>query len=542
MRRLYLLILIFCFTQTITSQNPDNFSPNDFFKYEDYNRALIGYLKLLDENKDDIDNNIKVGYCYLKVNGDKTKAIPHFEYVINKGNYEEDVLLYLGMAYMYDYNFDKAIKLFRNYLDITNSTSDPMVRKLIENCENAKVLVKKPLNVTFYNLGDKINSPFPDYYPFLVNDEDKLYFTTSRVNNAQKIKSSEGFYTSDIYFSNVTFGEFGKAKSIGPAVNTAQDEQCVYVTPDGKNMIIYIDNLTFLGDLFISSLKGRARYFPKPTIFHEPVNSKKMEKDGCITVDGNTLFISSNREEGFGQQDLYKLNKLPNGEWGIPINLGSIINTEYNEAFPIFDENTQTLYFSSEGHFNMGGYDIFKSKYDASTETFSTPINIGYPINTPENNIGFNISENGRSAYISAVRKEGLGDLDLYKVVFNEIEEKLSIIKGVVTSDDSLNVELNILVTLMNDSSEIESKEINAFKNGKFIFAVTPGKYTIKITGDRFEESKLVVNVYDKSSYIFDIEKEIIIHKKPEPIKPKISIPFDSLKTKKEIDNTLNKN
>lgn len=534
MSKIYSVIVILLFIglpKSLVSQNMSNVTAEDYFTYGDYNRSLIEYLKEYKNNKEDTEICTNIGYCYLKTNGDKSKSIPFLEYVYSQEKYDDEILLYLGMAYMYNYEFDKAIQFFKDFKNVAPSSDQLFVSHQIVNCGYAKALIKKPIDVTFVNLGKKVNSKYPDYYPFITRKQDKLYFTSSRITNARKIKSSEGYFTADIYFSKDRIGSWGKPKSVGPVINTEEDEQCVSITADGRNMIIYVDNLNVHGDLFISSIVGRSRYFPKAKQLNEPINLKSIEQNGFVTADGNTLLFSSDRAGGFGGLDLYKSKRLPDGEWGTPINIGPNINSAYDESFPVLDETNKILYFSSEGHTNMGGFDVFKAKYNPSTLEFGQPSNIGYPINTPEDNIGFSITEDGRHGYIGAVRKEGYGDLDIYKIVFNKTESKLTVIKGIINTDDSLNIRINAIATLFdaNTNELLDELVIDSF-SGKFIFAVTTGKYKIAIESDGFFDSEEIITVLDKSSYKFKIEKYILLNKKPTPqVAPNVATPLDSL-------------
>lgn len=516
MIKTYYIIIVFIASVVFSSYGQittTGMSADDFFGYEDYNRALAEYLKLYVDNKEDVKINLRIAYCYLQVNDDRSKAIPFLLFVYNKGGYDKELLLDLGLAYTYCYKFDEALKYFNDYRSKVSSKNYELVDHYIENCESAKVLLKNPVNVTFENLGKEINSKFPDYYPFVTQDEGTFYFTSRREGNARKIKSWQGYFTADIYFSKVQNGQWTKVKNLGPLINSAEDEECVGITPDGKNMIIYMDNLTISGDLFISSI-AKNKTFPKPIPFHEPVNTKDLELEGCMTQDGNVLFVSSDRPGGMGDMDIYMFKKLPNGEWGLPMNLGPNINTKYKEAFPVYDEQNQVLYFSSEGHTNMGGSDVFKSKYDPATHTFLPAENMGYPINTPEDNMQFTLAGNKRDGYISAVRKEGFGDLDIYKVIFNDVENRISVIKGKVSTDDTLHKDINVMISLLDEKTneEIDSKNVNP-KTGKYIFAVEPGKYILQIKSSGYEDNKQTITVFDKSEYIFEIEKNILLQK-----------------------------
>lgn len=516
------LLLFLVINSDCAAQNPkDKLSPKEYFNVFDYNRALEGYLAIWHDHQSDVEINTNIAICYLSVNDDRSKALPYLHYIQKKDPANEEITFMLGQAYLYGYKFDEALKYFNAFRSKTNPKNYEMADLFISYCSNAKEIIQHPLNITFENLGKAVNSKYPDYYPYVMQSEGVLYFTSRREGNTGNMTSAQGFFTSDIYYSNVTNGQFTKAKSMGTFINTAEDEECVYITPDGKNMIIYQDNikLNVSGDLFLSSA-GKGKTFPKPVPFTEPVNTLDLELEGCISSDLNTLIISSDRKGGLGETDLYMLKKLPNGEWATPVNLGTNINTKYREAFPVYDEKNLTLYFASEGLKSMGGFDIFKSVYDSTAKSFGPAVNIGYPINTPMDDMEFTFAGNKRDGYISAVRPEGYGDLDLYKVTFNEVEIRQTILKGNVTTEDSL-LNLTATVTLINpkDNSEIGVKDIDG-QNNKFIFLLVPGKYTIKVTAENYEDFKEDITIYDKSDYSMERIKNIVL-KRPEHLKDK---------------------
>ncbi len=524
MRKLVLTSIVFLISVVYhysIAQTAEKLSAKDYLAEQDYNSALAEYLKLYKSKKDDPEINFNIGFCYLFINDDKAKALPYFESVYKKGGYKDELILYMGMANMYGYKFDEAIKFFNDYRVKVGSKKYEQIDHLIENCESAKVLVKKPVNVTFENLGKEINSKFPDYYPFVTEDHSTLYYTTRREGRSLKLKSWQGYFTSDIYFSKVTAGQWTKSKSIGPIINTVEDEQCVYVSPDGKKMIVYMDNETATGDLFMTSMVGKSKTFAKPAPFPDPINTNNLEFEACITIDGGMLIISSDRPGGLGETDLYMFKKLPSGVWGVPVNMGANVNTQYKESFPVFDEKNNVLYFASEGHASMGASDIFKSKYDLETQTFGPAINMGYPINTPEENLEFTLAENKRDGYISAVRKEGFGDLDIYKVTFNEVESQMSVIKGIISTTDTSKKDIDASVSIIDEKTKeiLEEKKANV-KNGKYIFSVNPGKYTVMVSSPGYENFKETINVFDKSDYVFEIEKNIQLLKPGESSPP----------------------
>jgi len=521
MKQKYVIILLLIFAcnlgyaQGKKTPNGPKKAARSFLGYEDYNRALVELLKIYKGNRYDAQLNLNLGICYLNVNDDRSKAIPYLEYVLSTQVYKNEVLLYTGLAYQYHYEFDKAITYFNKFREKASPEDIAMVDHYVENCENAKELIKKPVNVSFQNLGKEVNTKAPDYYPFVSADESTLYFTTRRSATVGKVESDNGYYTSDVFVSKVEKGEWTKGKNAGNLINTEEDEECVYLTPSGKTLMIYMDHEADLDELYISTIAGKKQTLPEPTVLGGPVNKKNFfDLEACITEDENMLIIASDRPGGFGGCDLYQIKKLPNGKWGDPFNLGPEINTKYDENFPVLDEKNNILYFSSQGHTGMGGYDIYKSKFSFETRSYGPPINIGYPINTPEDNMQITLAKNKRDAYISAYRKEGFGDLDIYKVTFNDIENSLSVIKGIVSNGDTTHQDIEAIISITDKKTneEIDSKDVNP-QTGKYIFAVEPGKYILKITSPGFKESVQDINVYDKSNYIFEIEKNILLEK-----------------------------
>lgn len=490
----------------------------DFIKYEDYVRGLDFYKKLYKNNKDDNDINYYMGLCYLNINTDKTQAIPYLEHVKKTNpNYKGNLQLLLGRAFMYAYKFDEAINFLNEYRKTCNSKEYKYVDRLIANCDDAKILIKSPVNVTFQNLGKLINTNFPDYYPFVVEEEGIMYYTSRRNTNTGNILTWQGYYSSDIYFSKVTNGEWTKAKNIGPAINTQEDEQCVHVSADGKTMLVYKDDAInkISGDLFITKI-GKTKKFDKPENIGMPVNSEKSnELEGYLYIDEQTIIIASDKEGTTGEMDLFMHKKLPNGMWGAAINLGPNVNTEFNEAFPLYDETNKVLYFASEGHINMGGYDIFKSVYDEKKGEFGPATNMGYPINTPEDNMEFTLMPNKRDGYTSAVRPEGYGDLDIYRVIFNEVAPRPTVLNGYILTGDSIKTDIDAEITLFDITAkkEIDSKKVNR-KTGRYIFSVEPGKkYTLKIKSPGYADITEDISIFDKSDYVFEREKNFTLVK-----------------------------
>lgn len=517
-----LLLCIFIY-RPVGAQGSDGIMADEMFAGGNYIQALDEYLKLEKKINDDPELKHRIGTCYLNINNDKTKALPYLEYCFKSGQFRNDLLLELGKAYQYAYKFSEAENYYNKYRAKASSKEYPLIDHYIETCENAKEVMKKPVNVTFENLGKEINSNGAEYYPFVTADQSTLYFTARREENTGKMRGFNGYYTSDVYSSTVKTGAWTKAKKMVPTVNTAQDEQCVGISPDGKNIIIYMENLENPGDL-IHAEYSKAKTFGRPVPFNPPINSDKSEFEGCYGSNSDIIYFTSNRKGGVGESDIYVSRRLPTGEWGIPKNLGPNINTIYKESFPVVSEDGKTLYFSSQGHTNMGGYDIFKSKWNEAAQNWETPVNIGYPINTTDDDMMFSLSGNGRDGYISAVRKEGFGDLDIYKIIFNDAEKPLTVIVGKVLSPDSTKKKIvaRIIITDLKTNDILDDKNVNNL-TGKYIFIVEPGKYKVEIESKGYSNITEDVMIYDKSDFVSVFHKNFILvtegAKKPEEAK-----------------------
>ncbi len=195
----------------------------------------------------------------------------------------------------------------------------------------------------------------------------------------------------------------------------------------------------FNSDIYMSTF-ARGVWSPSRPLGRN-INTRFWESYGSITDDGKELYFASNRKGGVGNMDIYVSHKQPNGEWGEPKCLGKNINTELNEDCPVISPDGKILFFSSQGHQTMGGFDIFYSKR-LSGDEWSEPVNLGYPINTTDDDLYFAPEENGHYFYLSRNEKGGLGESDIYRFeLLPDAQNKLALlyeIKEVKVPQDSL--------------------------------------------------------------------------------------------------------
>jgi hypothetical protein len=495
------------FSQT-TVKDADNFLYTGVF--ED---ALEIYLAVIDEEPENMAVNYKIAVCYLNTNLDKTLAVSYLEKFVTQEEYDNNANYLLGRAYGYASMFEDAEKKFYEYLSTGGGTasSGAETQKQIEYCQNAKELMKYPVDVTFENLGDAINSNLPDYFPFVPVDESYLIFNTARDDGS--ISYEDGTFASNVYISKVVDGKFTTAIPLGENINDNEvNEEIVGLSADGNTMLIFKEDKNGNGNLFITSREGGV--FEVPVKLEETINSKNHEISATISADGNTIIFASDRNKGHGGTDLYVSKKLPIGGWGPPQNIGELVNTEFDEDFPNLSPDGKTLYFSSKGHVSMGGYDIFKAEWNGATKHYENVRSIGYPINTPYDDMNFRVSDNGRYGYLAAMRPEGKGDVDIYRVTFNKVEPKFTAIVGHIKTDDPANRGEDAFLSITdNQTGDIVGDYLPTLRNMKYVMILPPGEYNLYIEAEGFHPISEDISILDKISFQSEILRDFTLKK-----------------------------
>lgn len=485
----------------------------ELFKSGNFEGALDEYLVLINKEPGNNKFNYRIGVCYLNTDIDKGKAISYLDKI--KDDPEEPETKYLlGRAYQYSYKFDQAIEWLTKYRQESKGSSENRkdAEMQIQYCINAKELMKFPLNVSFENLGKNINSEYPDYFPFVPADESFLIFNTKRPESGGW-QNPDGSWGANIFFSKVKDGQFTKAKPLGRVINsTYGDEEAVGLSSSGDFLLVYFNNMQGSGDIYISKA-DKSRNFKEPIMLDEEINSMRgQEIAASITGDGNTIFFASTRPGGYGGSDIYRCKRLPNGSWGPAQNLGEGVNTAQNEDFPNISPDGNFIFFSSMGHTSMGGYDIFVAKFDEEKNTFTGAKNVGYPINTPEDDMNFRVSSTGKYGYLSARKKDGFGDMDIYRINFLDVDPEYTVLTGKVISAsssqplDSTHVFISVVDATTGD--EYGSYLPNP-STGRFVIILPPGKFRINTEIPGYQPFSELVTILDKSSYKPLIERNI---------------------------------
>jgi len=381
------------------------------------------YTQAADFDPNNIEANYMAGRTFLETNF-KSKATEYLLRVNNQDpDYKFDLLYMIGQSLQYGLKFDEAIQYYNMYLDRLkrqpNARGEDYVppeevdRRIFE-CKNGKEYYSHPGNYRLENAGGLINSEWDDFSPVLNADETMMVFTTKRQDgNLNQNVGDDLFYFEDIFISSKQDGKWLLAENIGPVINHEYHDSNLALSADGKELYIFRDVNN--GDVYYSEYRPDGSW-SKPVALDPPINSSFTENSFSVSPDGSLAVFSSNRPGSLGGLDIYYATRDRKGNWGAARNLGATINTPYDEDGPFIDYDGKSLYFSSKGHKGMGGFDIYKSAYDSATQTWGEPINLGYPINTPDNDVFFVSTPDGERGWYSSAREDGLGFTDIYQV------------------------------------------------------------------------------------------------------------------------------
>ncbi|MFT6997179.1 MAG: tetratricopeptide (TPR) repeat protein [Cryomorphaceae bacterium] len=420
---------------------------------------------------------------------------------------------YLGKAYHLNYNLDKAKLYYEKFTEVAPSKhflfADAVLG--VQQVGHAKVITAAPVPFNITNLGDTINSPYPDYSPVISIDENSIFYTSRRLrtdsSNLSILDRNTGGYYDDIYVSykdRKGNWQIPELLNINSDIHTAT----MNVAPNGQTLYIYRDEEG--GSIFESSLVGET--WTTPVKLPTPINSSAWETHLAATVDGETVYFVSDRKGGFGGRDIWRSKKLPNDTWSEAYNMGASLNTQYEEDAVFISPDENTLYFSSQGHTSIGGFDVFSSKKDAEGN-WGEPENIGYPINTADDDVFFVTSADGKRAYFSSFRKAGYGEKDIYLLDLPEPQEvKLALLKGVIIPAPGDELPKDISVAVTNKETMETSFYTPRARDGNFVAILPPCfDYNVEYFIDGNTAGTDSFSVDCESSYR-EIEKTLLLN------------------------------
>ncbi|MFN8242180.1 MAG: hypothetical protein U0X39_15675 [Bacteroidales bacterium] len=455
-----------------------------FVLYEEYKDALPLYELLLRVNPKNDNYKYRIGQCLINIPGRKQEAISYLEAAVKninpkykEGRYKEtrapyDAYYYLANAYRINNELDKALatyNMFKKNLD-AEIYDTSIVDQQIQSCRNAKELMKVPLFVKKENLGSVINDRYADMNPVVSGDETVMVFN-----------KSEPFQEA-LYFTKKVGDKWTTPVNIIPYLGLGFENQnyATSLSDDGRELYIYRAGEDYDGNIFVTRRKNDDTWTQLEQL-NENINTKFWESHATISHDGKKLYFTSNRKGTIGGLDIFVSDRDSSGNWGPARNLGPEINTPYNEETPFLGKDNKTLFFSSRGHFNMGGYDIFYSTL-LDNGKWSAPLNVGYPLNGTDDDIFFNPTKDGYTGYFALIDSSGYGLSDIYRIeIFSKDHPRKFYIRGIVQVKD--------LIDAFSESvkvSALDRKDMNAIvvvysdpKTGEYKFELPQGEYTL---------------------------------------------------------------
>ncbi len=379
--------------------------------------ALEYYLKAHTFNPDNAELNMRIGESYLYTN-EPQKSIEYLERAVSLNVPTLEIYYLLGMAYHRNYRFDEAIDQFTFYRQSLSPQEVIPQRERIDRriaeCRNAKELVENPIRVFIDNLGSGINSEYDDYSPILSFDGQTMYFTSRRPEgrNPKRDKVDQKYFE-NVFVSRKTGETWRRAQPIEGRINSKSHSATAGISPNGRSLYIYQGDKG--GDIFESEYKNNK--WSRPSRLPRSLRDRgSQETSIAFTTDGRRVYFVSDRSGGFGGKDIWTATRDERGRWSTPVNLGATVNTEYDEESVFLASDNQTLYFSSQGHNSMGGFDIFKTVF--RNGRWTKPENLGHPVNTPGDDMFFVLSPDPDLGYYSTMKKDGYGGSDIYAVTF----------------------------------------------------------------------------------------------------------------------------
>lgn len=546
MRRLTLLalaVLLLTLPTCLRAQEMSKlqYRGEKFLKKGDFESSLKYFSELDSATKaNDPLYDYYMGLSYFHSSTQKAEGIPHLERYLERTDsmHMEDyghhhVYYILGKLQHLSYNFSEAQVHYNQFiteLEKTASVPDKEKSHLItktereiEHCKFGNVAVKNPRHVIIENLGDSINTEFAEYAAIVSQDEKLLFYTSRRPDSRGQKKDKDGLYYEDIYhatmmegslfdmqardtittqgyyFSLVTDFKYGGFEQMNPRINTEGHEGSVQLYNKDSELLFYRDS-----DIWTIPLNDS---LAEPAKMGLHINSEYHEPSVFFSYDGEKLFIVSDRPGGYGGLDIYVSTRDKEGNWSMPKNLGPNINTPYDEDAPYLDPDESTFYFSSKGHSSMGEYDIFRSTMKNDTN-YTVPVNLGYPVNTPAEDIYFTMTKRYNRGYYSSSDLKGNGDIDLYRITFSDERDPVAELKGFVKQGDKMVPAKSHIKLSVKNSDEQISTETDTI-NGDYFLLLGHGKsYEMEVETETFSPYKHEFKIPEQKKY-FQLYQEI---------------------------------
>ncbi|MDR2926635.1 MAG: hypothetical protein LBV41_00270 [Cytophagaceae bacterium] len=500
--RYYLLTLLTITSLSLNAQSVAKQIQNA--KGEISRNNYRGAIKILEPVVDISSNNkeavMLTGFCYLNIGGEEEKAWRYLEKAAALNPLGEKPSLealethfYLAESLHQNNRFEQAIAIYEKLLTLTKSSQKKLTDAIhieMQYSKNAIEMVKKPRDFKIYPLGNAINTIYEEHSPLVALDESTIYFTSNRPVDG--IESENGEYFENIYVSYWREGKWTDAQLLELPGDYFGNRATVSLSTDGNTLIIY-QNDGYAGSLFVTQYSFRGWSEPVPL----PVNSSNFnETHACFSADGTEIWFSSDRPGGMGGKDIYVSYQLPDGRWGEAINAGANVNTEMDDDSPFLSADGTRLFYSSEGGNSMGGFDIFVNAGREEDGSWLKGENIGYPVNTANDDVFYLPTPDGQRVYYSSRRMGGVGESDIYVIVYpDEDARALSAVAGYVFNPDEKPNDNAVIKVTDSDGAQHGIYRPNPL-TGKFVAILPTGvDYKFEVEAEGFKPHTVAVPV-----------------------------------------------
>lgn len=450
--------------------------------------------RLLELEPNNCNFNYRMGYILMASRGNFIAAEKHLLIAVKDvdKNYDVfsakeqsasvDAYFYLGQMYHMKGEIDQARVYYNLFLknSVKNTALAAQVKLQLLQCDVAQRELDTPdKNMVIRNIGKTINTNFAEYSPVISLDGKSLYFTTRRPWDATDISLSAE-PKEDVYFSVLDENDSWTTPKRLEFCQEYENEASVAVSADERRIYLYRD-ATGRGDIYFSDFSSN-QFSLIAKDDRDKLNFDNAWETHCsVTLDGKTIFFVSDRKGGYGGRDIYRMDRLADGGWSEPKNMGPTINSKYDEDGAFIAIDNKTLYFSSNGETSMGGFDVFVTKMNDKGE-WSTPKNLGYPLNTCGDELYYTTTLDGRKGYLTSYRADGFGEKDIYEIAHNYTGlEDISYLEGTIKTIDNLPLpeDMGIHMRCLNcdpTSPNIEFNVLPRLRDGSLFANVDAGK------------------------------------------------------------------
>lgn len=489
---LFVFLLLFCLKLSAQEEtNPKKLfiEAESYFLFEEYKDALPLYQQILRVEPENYNVQYKIGICYLNDVYLITKSIQYLEKAsknispdYRQNNYREkkaplEAYYYLGRAYHINNMLDKAIENYRRFRELADPAEFNLtiVDEDIDACQLAKKMLREPIYFSPVNVRNPINTRFEEINPVVSGDGNTLIFT-------RKLQFYDGVFIS----RRNSDGTWSEPENLTPDFGLDGNSYSCGISYFGDEIFVYRSD-NFDGNIYSSKMEGE-RWSPLIKL-NDNINTKYWESHASPSVDGEYLYFTSNRSGGYGGLDIYKSKRNPKGDWQPAVNLGPVINSPNNEETPFISNEGYTLFFSSQGHKTIGGYDVFISNLQ-SDGTWSKPRNMGSPLNTTGDDLFYcpmGVNSFGFMALFDENNTEGM--LDIYEVeVYNKYIPRTFRVQGkIITGDADPKYYRKLKATILDANTKEIVSETKVEDDGKLSLSVSQGEYILFIEGPETE-------------------------------------------------------